>query len=104
MNTDRPEVNDSLTTQGEYEQWMVPAWCLHEQPLHVYFTILHHSSIAARFLNLFKNQLAMIDDLRRLMVSYEHWWHYYATLHCDSTVIMCKMWSATGHKLVVGLV
>ena len=61
---------------------MVPAWCLCEQPLHEYFITLHHSSIAARFLNMSNNQLAidfalaMIDDLRILMESYEHWWHH----------------------------
>ena len=94
---------------GEYEQQMVPGWCLREQPLHEYFTTLH-SSIAAMFLNMFENQLAinfvpvMIDDLRRLMASYEHWWHHYATLHRDSMAITCKVWSPTGRKLIVGSV
>ena len=57
---------------------------------------------------MFENQLvidfvlAMIDDLRRLMASYEHWWHHYATLHHDSMVITCKIWSPIVRKLVVG--
>ena len=93
-------MDDYLTTHGEYEQWMVPAWCPHEQRLHEYFTTLHHSSITTMFFKMFANQLAidfvlvMIDDLRRLMARYEHWWHHYATLHPDS-MAWCD-WGITG--------
>ena len=57
---------------------------------------------------MFENQLAidfvlvMIYDLRRLMASYEHWWHHYATLQHNSTAITCKIWMPTSRKLVVG--
>ena len=46
------------------------------------YEIANEKSVATRFLNMSNNQLAidfalaMIDDLRRLMESYEHWWHH----------------------------
>ena len=46
------------------------------------YEIANENSVDIRFLNTFKNQLAidfalaMIDDVRRLMESYEHWLHH----------------------------
>ena len=46
------------------------------------YEIADEKSVATRFLNMLNNQLvidfafSMIDDLRRLMESYEHWWYH----------------------------